>query len=95
MNSAQNNAGRHHPNDTAPWWRQGWCWLVIVGPLAVVIASFYTMFIAYREADSLSPVYISEHHMHADRRIANSFMPAEDVSKDAVVHAPPARASAQ
>ncbi|MEC5384870.1 hypothetical protein VVD49_04005 [Uliginosibacterium sp. H3] len=84
MNSAATD--EVHANG-APWWRQGWCWLVIAGPLAVVIAGSITIVIAYSDADTLSPVYISEHvRMQADRRVANSLLPAEAVSKGAVVH---------
>ena len=31
-----------------PWWRYGHVWLVISGPLLVVIAAFVTAFIALR-----------------------------------------------
>lgn len=35
------------------WWRVGMVWLVIGGPLAVVVAGLVTAVIAYRGADSL------------------------------------------
>jgi hypothetical protein len=34
-----------------PWWRYGHVWLVISGPLLVVIAAFVTAFIAVRNPD--------------------------------------------
>ena len=34
-----------------PWWRYGHVWLVISGPLLVVIAAFVTAFIALRNPD--------------------------------------------
>jgi hypothetical protein len=88
MSSAENAAHKTLSVDALPWWRQIWCWLVIVGPLTVVIAGFATMYIAFHVADSLSPVYISDQvRLHPDRRIANSLLPAEAVSTGAVAHA--------
>jgi hypothetical protein len=37
--------------DATPWWRIGMLWLVIGGPLAVVIASFATLTLALRNPD--------------------------------------------
>lgn len=45
---------RHRPRDTAPatpWWRVGMVWLVIGGPLTVVVAGIVTAVIAVRGAD--------------------------------------------
>jgi hypothetical protein len=37
----------------APWWRHGMLWLVIGGPLVVVVASLVTAVIAVRGADPI------------------------------------------
>lgn len=34
-----------------PWWRYGQVWLVIAGPLLVVVASFVTFYLAVRTPD--------------------------------------------
>lgn len=34
-----------------PWWRTGFMWLVVGGPLAVVIASFITLYFAIKVPD--------------------------------------------
>ena len=34
-----------------PWWRYGHVWLIISGPLLVVVAGFVTAFIALRNPD--------------------------------------------
>lgn len=39
--------------ERAPWWRVGMVWLVIGGPLAVVVASLTTAFIAWHGADEV------------------------------------------
>ena len=39
----------------APWWRHGMVWLVIGGPLAVVVAGFATLAIAITHPDPVVP----------------------------------------
>lgn len=34
------------PTAGAPWWRHGYVWLVIAGPACVVVAGFYTLWLA-------------------------------------------------
>jgi uncharacterized protein len=36
-----------------PWWRYGHVWLVLLGPVLVVLASLYTGFLALRGADEV------------------------------------------
>lgn len=43
------------PSVPAAWWRVGMMWLVLGGPLAVVIASITTAVIAVRGADTVLP----------------------------------------
>ncbi len=43
--------GRPAGAETTPWWRIRMLWLVIGGPLAVVIASFATLGLALRYPD--------------------------------------------
>lgn len=38
-------------NLSAPWWRYGMVWMVIAGPLIVVIASMVSAVVAIRGAD--------------------------------------------
>ena len=37
----------------APWWHFGHVWLVVAGPLVVVLASFFTFYLAYAGMDAL------------------------------------------
>jgi uncharacterized protein len=39
------------PNRGQPWWRFGIVWLVIAGPVAVVLASTVTAWVAWRNID--------------------------------------------
>lgn len=38
-----------------PWWKFGHVWLVIAGPLVVVVASFITLYLAVSRPDPLVP----------------------------------------
>jgi hypothetical protein len=56
-----------------PWWRFGMMWLVVGGPLAVVIASFATLMLALTHPD---PVIESRDDTAADVRQIQSETPA-------------------
>ncbi len=47
--------------DTKPWWKYGHAWLVISGPLIVVIASFITLYLAITRPD---PVTDNDYYRH-------------------------------
>ncbi|MFN4005222.1 MAG: FixH family protein [Hylemonella sp.] len=41
-----------------PWWKYGHVWLIIAGPLVVVIAGFVTLYLAVRTPDPvITPDY--------------------------------------
>ncbi|MDH4479671.1 MAG: FixH family protein [Rhodoferax sp.] len=40
-------------NSSSPWWKHGHVWLVLSGPVVVVIASFFTFYLAYIGMDTL------------------------------------------
>lgn len=39
----------------SPWWRHGMVWLVVAGPLVVVVASVATLLIALAHPDPVLP----------------------------------------
>ena len=39
------------PDPTPAWWTYGYVWLVLSGPLLVVVASCITMYLAYTRVD--------------------------------------------
>ena len=47
--------------DTKPWWNYGYVWLIISGPLLVVIAAFITAYIAVTRPD---PVIDNDYYRH-------------------------------
>ena len=48
------------PTVNRPWWAFGHVWLVIAGPLVVVVASFITFYLA---ANGQDPVPVSYTHL--------------------------------
>ena len=40
-----------------PWWRFGFVWLIISGPLVVVVASFITLYLAVTRPDAVIDDY--------------------------------------
>ena len=49
--AAPGRKAQAHPGDNAPWWRVPMVWVVISGPLAVVVASLLTAVIAWKNID--------------------------------------------
>ncbi|WP_334165938.1 nitrogen fixation protein FixH [Tepidimonas sp.] len=43
------------PSPVRPWYREPYVWMVIGGPLVVVVASLVTVMIAVRNADTVLP----------------------------------------
>jgi len=67
------------PLATPPWWKFGHVWLVIAGPLLVVIASFITLYLAITRPDPVLPNdYYRKgvEHNQATGRSAASLAPA-------------------
>ena len=84
------NPAPHNPlptGKTPSWWTYGHVWLVLAGPLLVVVASFITMYIAYTRVDpvvdenyyqkglALSPAVQSRDHSEAARAPASLSTP--------------------
>lgn len=42
-----------HRKPTSPWYREPWPWLLMVGPVMVIVAGFITAWLALRSADGL------------------------------------------
>ena len=60
----------------APWWTFGHVWLVISGPLVVVVASFATLYLAVTRPD---PV-VSEDYYQQGIHINQQHQPDQDAS---------------
>lgn len=41
-----------------PWWAHGYVWLLLAGPAIVVVAGFYTYYLAVRSPDPVLPTHL-------------------------------------
>lgn len=46
------------PNASRPWWTFGHVWLLIAGPAIVVVAGFFTYYLAVRSPDPVLPTTV-------------------------------------
>jgi hypothetical protein len=60
----------------APWWKFGHVWLVVSGPLVVVVASFITLYLAVTRPD---PV-VSENYYQQGININQTRQAGQDAS---------------
>ena len=60
----------------APWWKFGHVWLVVSGPVVVVVASFITLYLAVTRPD---PV-VSEDYYQQGININQKRVPGPDAS---------------
>ena len=60
----------------APWWKFGHVWLVVSGPVVVVVASFITLYLAVTRPD---PV-VSEDYYQQGINITQKRVPDQDAS---------------
>jgi len=63
-------------NAPAPWWKFGHVWLVVSGPVVVVVASFITLYLAVTRPD---PV-VSEDYYQQGININQKRVPDQDAS---------------
>ncbi len=70
-----------------PWWKYGHVWLIISGPLVVVIAGFITAYIAFSGADVVVDRNYYQNGLDIDKRLnrsQKSIAPAQAVRNHAV-----------
>jgi len=88
------------PQAPKPWWKHGYVWLIIAGPLTVVIAGFFTLYLAIRTPD---PVVTEDYYRQGleinrtleARERALSSAPAQQARNHAATGAlPPSREGA-
>lgn len=81
------------PSDSLrPWWKFGHVWLVIAGPVIVVIASFITFYLAITRSDPVLDEDYYQKGLHINQTLANnpaSLAPAVQGRNHAATGAPP------
>jgi hypothetical protein len=58
--------------DVRPWWQFGHVWLVLSGPLTVVIASFFTFYLAAVGSDPLVDENYYQKGVEINRTLADT-----------------------
>lgn len=53
MANQQQHGRRPVPGEDTPWYKQFWPWFIIALPASVVVASFYTLYLAISNPDGL------------------------------------------
>jgi len=61
-----------HPEDGKPWWKFAHVWLIIAGPVIVVIAGFVTAYIALSRPDPVIDPDYYRHGMEINQRLSES-----------------------
>jgi hypothetical protein len=69
MNASPLNASSLKTPPAQPWWRVGMVWLVIAGPVAVVLAGSATAWIAWKNID---PVILEAPTPATEREASNA-----------------------
>lgn len=62
------------------WWKNGYVWMVLGGPLAVVVASIATFFIAAHNPDP-----VIDTNVKAAEMVKNGVTPSEDAMVPALI----------
>ena len=53
MNTSTLNSSTTGSAQAKPWWSFGMVWMIIAGPAVVVVASFFTFYLAYAGMDTV------------------------------------------
>ena len=68
MSQMMNTTGK----DTQPWYREPWPWLLMIGPVVVIVAGVFTAWLAIRSSDGLVTEDYYKKGLKADQTIARS-----------------------
>lgn len=73
-----------------PWWHNGYVWLLLAGPVLVVIASFLTLYLAVARPDPVvDPDYYNKGlHINQTLRQQNALAPAVQARNHAATGVP-------
>ena len=86
------NTPENKPSTGQPWWRFGHVWMLIAGPAVVVVAGFFTYYLAVRIPDPVLPttVQVPEGSAQASGISQAPAVQARNHSATGVLPTPPA-----
>ena len=64
------NASNREPGSQRRWWSFGHVWLLIAGPAIVVVAGFFTFYLAARSPDPVLPTHAQPQDQGRDISLA-------------------------
>jgi uncharacterized protein len=65
--------------DARPWWKFGYVWMVISGPLVVIVASFITLYYAIKTPDPVIENYYAK-GMEINKTLAAEALATEELA---------------
>jgi hypothetical protein len=72
-------SGRPFAGPRVPWYREPWPWLIMAGPLVVVIASFFTVWLAVKSDDGVVAGDYYKRGLLVNLRLPKAAAPAQRV----------------
>lgn len=91
LNSSIEISKEHKP---AQWWRNPYCWLILSGPMIVIVAGLLTMWIAMTGADPLVDQNYYQKGIalsKGDRQSPGALLPAKQARNHAATGGSPSR----
>ena len=79
------------PQKPAPWWKFGHVWLIISGPAAVVLAGFFTFYLAASGVDPVIDANYYRNGLEINQRLSQgvgSLAPAQQARNHAATGVP-------
>lgn len=77
MSTVAMNAPATPVSPSRPWWQEPYVWLVIGGPLVVVVAGIFTAYIAMKDADPVINTK-AQHQKLLQQRQSSGDAPSKD-----------------
>jgi uncharacterized protein len=78
----------------APWWKFGHVWLIISGPAAVILAGFFTLYLAVSGVDPVIDTYYHQQRLKMKQGPSQdpaNLAPAQQARNHAATGVPPAK----
>lgn len=91
--SNTSNSGQNAQAGGQPWWKFGYVWLVIAGPVLVVVAGFVTLYLAISRPDPVVSEDYYRQGIEINKTLGDnpaSLAPAIKARNHAATGAPPA-----
>lgn len=79
--------GAAHPEDGRPWWKYPVVWMVIGGPLSVIVACVVTWFFIMKAPDQVLSQTQSVENTELEKQLGKQYAPAQKARNHAATNA--------